>query len=269
MKAYYYPFLLAVILIIPFNRAASQNEVPSKPQDRLLAAVSWYQNSAEMTALYYQGFNIAHQRLGKAVKDNKKRKPLAVVVDIDETMLDNSPYESVLINQGDDRNGWKNWTDNAAAFPLPGALEFAMYAKSKKVEIFYITNRDDEERKPTLRNLQSFGFPYADESHLLTRGDTAYSNGNTSSKEGRRTKVVSTHKIILLIGDNLNDFATVFEDRNVNNGKEAVALNREQFGKTFIILPNPMYGAWEKPVYDYRNGLSETEKAGLMRSKLK
>jgi 5'-nucleotidase (lipoprotein e(P4) family) len=269
MKSPFYLSLLAIIFIIPFNNAASQNEVSAKSQDRLLSAVSWYQNSAEMTALYYQGFNIAHQRLTKAVKENKKRKSLAVIVDIDETMLDNSPYESVLIKQGDDRTGWKTWTDKAIASPLPGALEFAWYAHSKKVEVFYITNRDNEEREPTLKNLVSVGFPYADENHLLTRGDTAYSNGNTSSKEGRRSRVATTHKIILLIGDNLNDFSTVFEDRKINNGKEAVTLNKDEFGKTFVILPTPMYGAWEKPVFDYRNGLTEAEKAELMRSKLK
>ncbi|MBK7031598.1 MAG: hypothetical protein IPH45_21455 [Bacteroidales bacterium] len=73
---------------------------------------------------------------------------MAVIVDIDETMLDNSPYESILINKGDDRNGWKNWTDKAIASPLPGALEFAWYAHSKKVDVFYITNRTTKRGNP-------------------------------------------------------------------------------------------------------------------------
>ncbi|NVO19934.1 MAG: 5'-nucleotidase, lipoprotein e(P4) family [Bacteroidetes bacterium] len=264
----FFPLFLFAILLTA-KQASSQNKTDVKPNDRLLSAVSWYQNSGEMEALYYQGFNIAHERVAKALLTHKSGKPLAVVVDIDETMLDNSPYETSLIQQGEDKNGWKKWTEKAAAKPLPGALEFASYAQSKKVDVFYITNRDNTERKSTLANLVSAGFPYATEDHLLTRGDTAFSMGNTSSKEGRRTKVSQTHEIVVLLGDNLNDFSNVFENRHENNGKAAVQQNMEAFGKKFIILPNPMYGAWEKPVYDYKEGISEEKKAELMREKLK
>jgi 5'-nucleotidase (lipoprotein e(P4) family) len=269
MRSILFALLLTSVILFPFNTVVSQNDVSGKTQDRLLASVSWYQNSGEMMALYYQGFNIAKQRLNQAVEVNPTGRLLAVVVDIDETMLDNSPYESYLIKHGDDRTGWTNWTEKSTAKALPGALEFARYADSLKVEVFYITNRDNDERKSTLMNLSSEGFPFANEEHLLTRGDTAYAMGNTSSKVGRRTKVSATHDIVLLIGDNLNDFSGVFEDRSTNNGKEAVVNNRDQFGKKFIILPNPMYGAWEKPVFDYKNGLSESQKAELMRSKLR
>jgi 5'-nucleotidase (lipoprotein e(P4) family) len=92
--------------------------------------------------------------------------------------------------------------------------------------------------------------------------------GNTSSKTGRRTKVAENHEIILLIGDNLNDFSDVFEDRSTNNGKDAVAINQLQFGQKFIILPNPMYGAWEKPLLNYKDGLNDEEKTQLLKAKL-
>jgi 5'-nucleotidase (lipoprotein e(P4) family) len=85
---------------------------------------------------------------------------------------------------------------------------------------------------------------------------------------GRRAKVAENHKIILLIGDNLNDFSELFENRSSNNGKKAVEENRELFGLKFIVLPNPMYGAWEKPLYDYRNGLSDEEKTKMLKEKL-
>jgi len=73
---------------------------------------------------------------------------------------------------------------------------------------------------------------------------------------------------VFLIGYNLNDFSEIFEDRSTNNGKTAVEMNREKFGKSFIILPNPMYGAWEKPLFDYKQDLSEREKTRLIRQKL-
>jgi len=237
--------------------------------DKLLISVSWFQHAAEMTALYYQGFNIATMRLNEALAANKQDKPLAVVVDIDETMLDNSPFESSLINNADSLEGWYNWTSKASAKALPGALEFAKYAQSKQVEIFYITNRDDSERVSTLKNLETEGFPFASENHLLTKSDLSLITGNTSSKAGRRAKVSENHEIVLLIGDNLNDFSEIFEDRSNNDGKEMVQKNRELFGKKFILLPNPMYGAWEKPLYEYREKLKEEEKTNLFKSKLK
>ncbi len=232
-------------------------------------SVAWYQHSAEMAALYYQGFNIAQQRLNEAINANKHTKPLAVVVDIDETMLDNSPFEAMLITNADDLKGWYNWTAKATAKALPGSLAFAKYAQSNDVEIFFVTNRDDSERAVTLKNLAEAGFPYATEDHLLTKSDLSYSTGNTSSKVGRRAKVSENHEIVLLIGDNLNDFSGEFEDRSVNNGKEAVLKNHEQFGQKFIVLPNPMYGAWEKPLYNYRDGLGDEEKTKLLKSKLR
>lgn len=245
-----------------------QAQLPDN-HDYLLMSVAWYQNSGEMQALCYQAFNIATLRFDEAVKNNTQTKPLAVVVDIDETMLDNSPYETRVIKEGEDRNGWIGWTDKAAAKALPGAVDFARYVQQQHAEVFYITNRDVNERVSTLKNLQTEGFPFADDSHLLTRNDTAYSSGNTSSKAGRRAKVASTHEIVLLLGDNLNDFSELFEDRKVNNGKTAVEENRELFGKRFIVLPNPIYGAWEKPLYDYTPNLTGRQKTELLRTKLK
>jgi 5'-nucleotidase (lipoprotein e(P4) family) len=268
MKLKFYS-LIIITLLMASCRSTEKAIAPSvNPNDKLVMAVAWFQNSAEMTALFYQGFNIAQQRLDEAVAANTSAKPLAVVVDIDETMLDNSPFETAVINSTDNLSGWYGWTREARAKALPGALEFANYAKSKNVEVFYITNRDDNEHAVTVQNLVNEKFPYAVADHVLTKSDLSYSSGNTSSKVGRRAKVSETHEIILLIGDNLNDFSEVFEDRSNNNGKAAVIENREQFGKKFIVLPNPMYGAWEKPLYDYREGLTDEQKTLLIKGKL-
>jgi 5'-nucleotidase (lipoprotein e(P4) family) len=268
MKLKIYSATLLVVLLTSSLFAQKTTVSANNSSDKLIVAVSWYQHSAEMRALYYQGFNIARQRLDEAIAANTKKQPLAVIVDIDETMLDNSPFESMVIDSADNLSGWKHWTSMATAMALPGALEFALYSQGKEVEIFYITNRDDNERAATLINLQKEGFPYATEDHLLTRSDLNYATGNTSSKAGRRAKVAENHKIVLLIGDNLNDFSEIFEDRSRHDGKEAVEKNREQFGQLFIVLPNPMYGAWEKPLYNYKDGLSEEQKTLMLKEKL-
>lgn len=266
MKYLLLSVILATSLLISCN-SGNRNK-PGRDYEKLLTASSWYQHSAEMKALYHQGFNIARERVEAELAKPKGDKPLAVVVDIDETMLDNSPFETQLMKEGETEDGWHSWTNKASARALPGALEFAKFAEGKGVAIFYITNRDSSERKSTLKNLASVGFPFATEDHLLTRGDTAFSNGNVSSKAGRRARVASTHNIILLIGDNLNDFSEIFENRKENDGKAAVAENAALFGKRYIVLPNPMYGAWEKPLFDYQDKLSEKEKTQHMLEKL-
>jgi 5'-nucleotidase (lipoprotein e(P4) family) len=268
MKLRIFSVILITILLASFTSAQNSKLESSSDNDKLLMAVAWYQHSAEMEALYYQGFNIARFRLDEALAAGKPSKPPGVVVDIDETMLDNSPFETMVINNTDFQKGWYEWTSKASAKALPGALEFVRYAQSKNVDVFYITNRDDNERIGTLKNLVNAGFPFATDDHLLTRNDTSYSNGNTSSKMGRRAKVAENHTIVLLIGDNLNDFSEIFENRSLDDGKMAVEENRELFGLKFIVLPNPMYGAWEKPLYDYRNGLSDEEKTKMLKEKL-
>lgn len=268
MKLKMYSAIVLSALLLACSSTHKTTVATPGANDKLLMAVAWYQHSAEMEALYHQGFNIARQRLDEAVATGQQAKPLAVVVDIDETMLNNSPFETTVINKADFQKGWYNWTSKAVARPLPGALEFAGYAQSKNINIFYITNRDDNERAVTLQNLQNAGFPYATDDHLLTRSNLSYSTGNTSSKAGRRAIVAEKYKIILLIGDNLNDFSEIFEDRSTNNGKSAVEANSQLFGQQFIVLPNPMYGAWEKPLYNYKEGLSDDDKTKLLKAKL-
>jgi len=260
-------FILFVISLLLVSCQTSHRYCGS-PSDRMVVALSWYQNSAEMVALYHQGFNIARERLDEGLAAGGFVKSPAVVVDIDETMLDNSPFETRIVKGTAAPGSWETWTDEVCAKALPGALDFARYAESRGVEIFYITNRDDRDRAATIENLKKEGFPYVTEKNLLTRSDTAFSTGSTSSKLGRRARVSETHEILLLMGDNLNDFSEVFEDRSNKYGKDAIEKYRSEFGRKFIILPNPMYGAWEKPLIDYQRQLDEYKKLELMKSKL-
>ncbi len=230
-------------------------------QNQLVMPVAWYQVSGEMEALYLQAFNVAQMRLGEFAK--KEKGKLAVVVDIDETMLNNSPIEAeaILKNRAFSKEFWAEWSAKSAAEATPGSIEFANYAKSIGVEIFYISNRDSSEIGSTIANLIKVGFPYADSSHCLFKT-------TTSNKEPRRIEVGKTHKIIMLIGDNLGDLAEVFDHRQDNYGKNAVDSLRSQFGKRFIVLPNPMYGDWERAIYRGQK-LSDCQKDSARKSILK
>lgn len=239
------------------STARSRNE-------HMVLSVLWFQTAAEMRALAYQAFNLAAIRLDEDMRANSGRKKRAVVVDIDETVLDNSPHMGKLIAENESfPYAWKEWVDAAQAEPLPGALEFLRSAAEKGYDIFYVSNRVAKtETEGTLKNLKARGFPHADEAHLFLLT-------NESSKEARRKTIEKTHEIALLIGDNLNDLAQVFEKKGIKDRFGAVDSLRREFGRRFIVLPNPMYGEWENAVYGFQRGLNDEQKNELRKKTLR
>jgi len=228
-------------------------------------AVLWMQASGERAALSYQAFTLARMMLDRDLRTNHRRARRAVVVDVDETIMDNSQYQAMLVKnrQSFDDHTWLDWVNRAEATAIPGALEFLRYANLRGVRVFYITNRKQAEKDGTAANLKKLGFPNVNDETLLVRTDS-------SSKEARRISVGAKYRIVLLMGDNLNDFAEVFEQSKTVAGRlESVEKNKAQFGSRFIVLPNPMYGDWENSIYDYNFKLTEEEKAAKRKSLLK
>ncbi|NPV37529.1 MAG: 5'-nucleotidase, lipoprotein e(P4) family [Bacteroidales bacterium] len=247
-------------LAVSCNQSKEENPTPDNNYMQL--ATLWYQQSAECRALYYQAYEVARFRLDEALKIPSKEKK-AVVVDIDETVLDNSPYQAWCILTGKNYpEGWAEWTSKAEAKALPGAGEFLNYAASKGVEVFYITNRKTNEMEATIKNLQKEGFPMADTLHVIPRTDV-------SNKESRRQRVAQNHKIVLLAGDNLNDFAEFWEKQSPLARQAITDSLKAEFGRRFIILPNPMYGDWENALYEYKYGLMPAQKDSIRRKFLK
>lgn len=226
--------------------------------------VLFQQTAAEYRALCYQAFNIARLRIDQLSRRELRKNQLAIVTDLDETILDNSYSEAKLIKEGREYTpaSWKEWTDQSSATAVPGAVNFLKAAKNKGISIFYISNRDTSEIKSTLLNLQQLGLPDADSAHLLFLE-------NTSSKESRRLSVASRYKIIMLLGDNLNDFTAAFEKKSIADRFTETDLVREEWGKRFIVLPNATYGEWESALYDYQRGLTPTQKTEKRREKMR
>jgi 5'-nucleotidase (lipoprotein e(P4) family) len=218
--------------------------------DILLTATAWYQMSAEMDACYYQAFFFAEKILKENLQNTESHKPAAIVLDIDETILDNSPFQAKMIETGKpfSRELWKSWTDLGSAEALPGAIEFLNTVQSLGVEIYYISNRQTDELESTIQNMTNLGFPELERSHFLFKE-------KTSNKDARRAIVNKDYDVLLFIGDNLNDFSNFLGDRKENYGKTLLANNKDFIGQRFIILPNPMYGSWE----DVLKNNSETE----------
>ncbi|HEU5239651.1 MAG TPA: HAD family acid phosphatase, partial [Pyrinomonadaceae bacterium] len=155
--------------------------------------------------------------------------------------------------------------NRSEASAIPGAVEFLTYANSRGVRVFYITNRKTAEKAGTAANLHKLGFPNVNDETLLVRTDQ-----KSSSKEPRRQSVSAKYRVVLLMGDNLNDFSDVFENAKTVTGRISVTdQNKARFGTRFIVLPNPMYGDWENAIYDYNLKLSEEEKAAKRKALLR
>jgi 5'-nucleotidase (lipoprotein e(P4) family) len=222
----------------------------------------YQQRAADYKALCFQAYNMARLRLD--AYQPQTGKPKAIITDIDETILDNSPFAVHQGLQGKDYTleSWFEWTAKAAADTVPGAASFLKYAASKGVEVFYITNREERERKSTLDNLRKFGFPDTDDAHLFPRA-------NSSSKEARRQAILATHEVILYIGDNLPDLSVLFDKKSETERSSIVQQLASDFGNRFILIPNFVYGDWEGTMYNYNYGIPIRVKDSIIRASLK
>jgi len=261
---------ISILLILVINFLSTHNLLAQTMQQAQHTAASfkllpvlWHQHAAEYRALCYQAFNLAELRLA-SIKVKKHRHPLAIITDIDETALDNSYSEAQSIKNNTEYNpaNWKNWTSKAAATPLPGAVAFFQKAKQMGFHIFYISNRDTSEVNTTLKNLQAYQFPDARADHLLFLS-------NESSKEARRQKVAEQYDIVMLLGDNLYDFAKVFEKKSIADRFAETDAVQAEWGKKFIVLPNAIYGEWENALIQYKRGLNNAQKDSAYKAQLK
>lgn len=201
--------------------------------------------SAEYRALAWQAFNIASERILDIANSTGSTDSLAVVADIDETLLDNSPHQALTILTGDPYPaGWNEWCSLGVAEAIPGAVRFLNLADSLGFSIFYVSNRNEDPLyEPTFQNLVEKGFPQVSGNSLLLRKRATESNPDPSNKEARRKLIESAgYKIVLYAGDNLGDFYSDSEkgDERLKRAME----DRNSFGTTYIVLPNPMYGNW-------------------------
>ncbi len=235
-------FLLIIISSCSMKVDNNRDNNKEKQNCRLINAVVFQQKAAEYDALVYQAFNIAKQTILNDMKISMLGKKQAIVIDVDETVLDNSPYEAECIIKGINYpEKWDEWINSANAEAVPGALEFLNFAAENRYEIFYVTNRKEKYKEVTIKNLKREGFPFADADHLLMRT-------NSTNKKERRAKISQNYRIVLLIGDNLDDFSEVFFNKYSSEREVLADSLRNEFGKRFVVLPNAMYGPWEQAI---------------------
>ena len=261
-------FLLVLLVGVGFltvsltGSARAQDYTVKDLNEQLVMGTLWIQRSAEVRALSYQAFNVAKLIFELDLQKDASGKKKAVIVDIDDTVLDNSPYQAAMVDDNFGYpEGWGEWCNAAEAEALPGAVDFLKYVVSKGGDVFYISNRKVKYKEGTMKNLKALGFPQVTDDRVLLRE-------KTSNKEPRREIVRKEHRIVLLMGDNLNDFDNIFRKKSLDDRAAAVDQVKDQFGSKFIVLPNPMYGDWEGGVYKGNWKLSPAEKSKARKAAL-
>ena len=213
----------------------------------LLWAAAWSATSAEFGALCHQAYNLAKLRVDIALQVSEREKPLAVIADVDNTVFHAFSYWGYLINEGKDffeDESWDRWIPENLMTVVPGALAFLKHCKANDVEVFYVTNRDqgDSTFDYALRQLQYLNLPYADADHLRVFRDT-------SNKMPARDTISQSHEVVLLLGDNLNDYKRDYYVADVDERFNLMERDRNDYGDRFILLPNATDGHWVRAIF--------------------
>lgn len=240
-------------------------------------AVLWVGTSEEYRASALQAYAAATASLDRALADSTWTAaleqtgdyadlPPAVIVDLDETAVDNAPMEATLILERDgtfDPDAWADWVNAAEAEPVPGALEFLREADRRGVAVFYVSNGAAALEEGIRRNLERVGLPLAEDRDAVLLRDER--EAWTSDKSTRRAHVAGSFRVVLVIGDDLNDFLPA---RLPLAEREGLARRHaERWGVSWIVLPNPMYGSWEGALWHGRD-LSAAEQVEAKREAL-
>ncbi len=267
---------LAIGLFIGFCWGENQTRIATAQQikveaDSRYGGVTWMQNSAEYRLLTRQTYRLALAQLSIGSQDRKwsadeaqivaggfEQKSPAIILDIDETVLDNSAFNARNIVQGKQytTESWNAWCQEGRADAIPGALEFVKGAEGLGVTVFYLTNRVDEVKVATIKNLNELGFAATDE-NVLTSNAAA---GRGDDKVSRRALVGEQHRIVMLVGDSMSDLCSGMDVPNTKRRNEVAAEKVDLLGSRWIVLPNPVYGGWQR-------GLPKAEQA--LHTKLK
>ena len=176
----------------------------------------------------------------------------AVVMDVDETVLDNSPYQARLVRDDAsyDETTWDLWVAEKKAKPVPGVVDFAKAANAKGVTILYISNRAEHLKEATLANLKAVGLPVADDSVFLGLGTFVKDcEQNGSEKNCRRQLAGRKYRVLMQFGDQIGDFVQV--EVNTREGRNRLYEEyNDWFGERWWMLPNPSYGSWEPALFN-------------------
>ena len=258
MKSLRHIFLYCIIF---FTNTPFADEIDNSYQKQSLLAVLFKRTSAEYKANTYQIYASAKNNIDKALADKSwtalknqlkdyQNLPPAIILDIDETVLDNSEHQVRSIKNGTNYPiGWKEWVSEESAGALPGVKEFLSYANTKGIKIFYVTNRTHDLEEYTRNNIKSLGLPFDNDMDVLLMKNE---KGWGSDKTSRRDLIRKDFRVIQIFGDQLDDFIPLTESaKSMNERKILIDKYADMWGEKWYMLINPMYGEWEEALYEH------------------
>ena len=270
--------LVALLLTVTLAWAAPA-VAQDPPATDLLNAVLWMQRSVEYKASALTAFALARLRLDQALTDPSwtaapkeqtgayQTLPPAVILDIDETLLDNSGYQAwmTLKDTTFDPKTWNAYVNTVSSVAIPGAVEFSKYAAARGVKVFYVSNRTAEEEPATRKNLERFGFPLDDKLDTVLMARERPDWG--SAKGPRRAHVARSYRVLLNVGDNFGDFVDEYRGTEAERLK-VLEEHKDRWGREWIMLANPSYGSFESAPYKHDFKLSNGDKRKAKRAVL-
>ena len=242
------------------NDVAAQEALKQKQQyqaETETMGLLWMRTSAEYRALAYQGYNVAMNAVKMAVTDpSHQRKPLAIVLDADETVVDNTKLMGESIANGNgrfDAPWWRQAVHQGKSQAMPGAVEFLNEVHKQGVEIFYVSNRyAPVNLDVTIQNFKELGFPSVDKDHVLLFE-------KDSDKQPRFDAIAKKYAVVLFMGDNAGDFPIGTKGKTLAERNDIIDAHKEDFGTTFVVFPNPAYGSWVSALAKGYQNLSPEE----------
>ena len=242
------------------NDVAAQEALKQKQQyqaETETMGLLWMRTSAEYRALAYQGYKVAMNAVKMAVTDpSHKRKPLAIVLDADETVVDNTKLmgESIVNGNGRfDAPWWRQAVHQGKSQAMPGAVEFLNEVHKQGVEIFYVSNRYAPVNLDVMiQNFKELGFPSIDKDHVLLFE-------KDSDKQPRFDMIAKKYYVVVYMGDNAGDFPIGTKGKTLAERNGIIDAHKEDFGTTFVVFPNPAYGSWVSALAKGYQNLSPEE----------
>ena len=257
--------------------------VAAVPADDNLNAVVWMQDAVEYRANSLQTYRAALAQLDRALKDrdwdaldaSERSNPArglkpAVIFDVDETVLDNSPYQARLVRAGTeyDEAQWDAWVREQKATAIPGVVEFAKAAQARGVALYFISNRAVHLKDATIANLRAVGLPVKDDAFLGLGTVVPDCDQEGSDKNCRRQLVGRAHRVLMQFGDQLGDFVQVAPNSPEN--RDALLQAHEAWiGRRWWVLANPSYGSWEPALFENNYRLPRDQRRAAKRDALR
>ena len=249
---------ISLLLFIVFTGDSFASKDDKAFQEQSMLSVLYVQTATEFAANNIQTYTNAKDALLKGLEDsswtaaleqvnNFQDKSPAIILDVDETVLDNSNFQARTILSGlSYPNGWAEWVNESNAGAVEGVNDFLHFADKKGVKIYYLTNRLESFREATKKNILKLGLPFEDDAVLLMRSEE-----NLRDKTDRRKKIANENRIVLIIGDQLTDFISTKEAYVFHTERKKLAKKySDLWGTKWFLVTNPTYGRWELSIYE-------------------